>query len=169
MPHEPSPLYDLLNEINVASHHVPRIAVAMAVALPDICVSLTSGDGRSDAVRYKQWCADNLGDGYFGNVTPEDLYSMRCGVLHNGRFGDLQHSVERVVFTLPGDATIVNCTAGDAFLYSVTEFCLAFTNSVYHWSEKNRENAQMVANLPRLMQYRTATIPPFFGPMKVLA
>jgi hypothetical protein len=86
-----SPLYSLLNEINkAAAGGLPFLAVAMTVALPDICVSLASPDGRSTRQQYKDWCRDNLGP-EFDFVTGDDLWSMRCGVLHNGRFGDLKH------------------------------------------------------------------------------
>lgn len=87
-----SPLYPLLSEINkAATSGMPFLAVAMTVALPDICVSLVSEDGRSDRERYVHWCDANLGP-RFSLLTGRDLYSMRCGVLHNGRFGDLKHS-----------------------------------------------------------------------------
>jgi len=105
---DPSPLQQLLDEINkAAAGGFPRLAIAMAVALPDICVSLVSDDGRSDGKRYKAWCENNLG-AEFAYLTPEDLYSIRCGVLHNGRFGDQKHSVERVIFTLPNFGKITN-------------------------------------------------------------
>jgi hypothetical protein len=142
----------------------------MTVALPDICVSLVSEDGRSDGERYKQWCADNLGDDFFHFVTPDDLWSMRCGVLHNGRFGDMKHKVERVIFLLPGQGpTMVNCRLNDAWAYSVVEFCQRFTKAVYDWSEAHREDERMVVNLPRLMQYRPDGLHPFIGGVTVLA
>ena len=90
-----SALCPLLDEImKAANGGMPFIAIAMAVALRDICVSLASENGRTKRKDYKKWCADNLGNSVF--VTPDDLYSMRCGVLHNGRFGDLKHSVGRL-------------------------------------------------------------------------
>lgn len=166
-----SPLYPLLNEINAASRSgAPFLAVAMTVALPDICVSLVSDDGRSDGERYKKWCKDNLeAGGYFSFVTPADLWSMRCGVLHNGRFGDMKHRVRRVIFTLPGDFTMINCQLNDAYTYSVVEFCQNFTRAVFDWAEANRENEQMKANLPRLMQYRFGGLAPYVVGPTVLA
>lgn len=165
-----SPLYALLNEINeAAGGNTPLLAVAMTVALPDICVSLISEDGRSDGERYRAWCGDNLPRDKFSFVTPDDLYSMRCGVLHNGRFGDLKHNVSRVIFALPGTVgSLANNKLNDMYFYGVVEFCRAFTEAVYTWSEANRDHPQMVANLPRLMQYREG-IPPFWDNIRVLA
>jgi hypothetical protein len=150
-----SPLYPLLNEINAAvTHGAPFLAIAMTVALPDICVSLISPDGRSDGDRYKAWCKDNLGS-KFDVLTGADLWSMRCGVLHNGRFGDLKHNVGRVIFALPDQgSSYVNCQLNDAYFYSAVDFCRNFTAAVHIWFEKNKDNETVKSNLPRLMQYR---------------
>lgn len=168
----PSPLYPLLNEINkAAANGMPFLAVAMTTALPDICVSLVSEDGRSDGIRYKRWCADNLGE-EFSYITPEDLWSMRCGVLHNGRFGDLKHNVARVIFAIPelmGGNVFANGRLGDAYFYSVPQFCTNFTNAVFRWFEANRENETLISNLPRMMQYRTGGFPPYVDGATVLA
>jgi hypothetical protein len=165
-----SPLYPLLNEINAAvTHGAPFLAIAMTVALPDICVSLISTDGRTNGDRYKAWCAENLGD-EFSFVTGEDLWSMRCGVLHNGRFGDLKHSVSRVIFAIPNtNLALVNCQLNDAYVYSAVDFCLNFTKAVYRWLEKNKENETVKANLPRLMQYREGGLSPYIQGPTVLA
>ena len=51
------------------------------LALPDICGSLESPDGRSSAKRYREWCARHLPNPF---LTPADRYKMRCAVLHQG-------------------------------------------------------------------------------------
>lgn len=157
------PLYAILNEImQAAKNGLPLIAISQVVALPDICVSLESADGRSDGTRYKQWCADNLND-RLSYVTPEDLWSMRCGVLHNGRFGDLKHSVERVIFVPPGGTTFVNCVSNGAYLYGVVDFCGYFCNCVFLWCETNKDKELVKSNMQRLMQYRPGGLPPHIG------
>lgn len=167
-----SPLYALLNEIMKASlGGTPLVAISMAVALPDLCVSLVSEDGRTDAKRYRQWCADNLTGTYFSFVTPDDLYSIRCGVLHNGRVGDLKNGVARVIFMLPCTmaAPIVNCKINDSWVYSAEEFCRNICQAVHDWSEAHRDDPQMIANLPNLIQYREGGFAPYIGGVTVLA
>jgi hypothetical protein len=164
-----SPLYPLLNEINkAAATGLPFLAVAMTVALPDICISLISADGRTSPDRYKQWCKDNLDQKDFGFVTPDDLYSMRCGVLHNGRFGDLKHNAARVIFALPGSTTFVDCKMNDAYFYSVVNFCQTFTLAVRDWYEKNKNDLILQSNLPRLMQYHEGGFLPYVSGVTVL-
>lgn len=165
-----APLYQLLNQIVAAAEGgLHLLAISMAVALPDICVSLASQDGRSNGERYKQWCTDNLADGKFNFVTGEDLWSMRCGVLHNGRFGDLKHNVARVVFTLPGGMTFTNCRANDAYLYSVVEFCRNFCGAAFRWYEINKDEPTVIANAARMMQYYPEGLSPYVGGMPVIA
>lgn len=168
MSETPSPLYPLLNEINAAAKGgAPFLAVAMAVALPDICVSLISENGRTTGDKYKAWCSDNLGP-EFSYVTGEDLYSMRCGVLHNGRFGDMKHNVARVIFALPGHGSLTNIQINDAYIYSVVEFCKNITEAVAKWYNANKDNPTVIANLPRLVQYRTGGFPPYVKGFTVL-
>ena len=165
-----TPLCGFLHEINTAAKgNLFLLAVTMTVALPDICVSLESADGRTSAERYKKWCTDNLGEKFRGIVTADDLYSMRCGVLHNGRFGDLKHSVGRIIFALPGGPTFVNCRANDAYFYSAVEFCGYFTEDVHKWMEKHANDSIVQANMPRLVQYRQGGLAPYVSAQVVLA
>lgn len=159
-----SPLYPLLNEINkAAASGLPLLAIAMTTALPDICVSLISeGD------RYQAWCETSLGS-EFGFVTGKDLWSIRCGVLHNGRFGDLKHSIGRIIFAPPGPNTFTNSRLNDAYFFRVVDFCKNFTTAVYRWFENNRKNATLQANLPRLMRYRQGGLSPYIRGLTVLA
>jgi hypothetical protein len=161
-----TPLHGLLDEINAAAKNgLPLLAVGMAVALPDICVSLQAADGRSDSTRYKEWCRNNLSSAHFSAVTPDDLYSMRCGVLHNGRFGDLKHTVARVIFVLPNRSNFVvsNGRLKDAYCYNIVEFCSRFTSAVGEWMERNISDATIQANLPRLMQKHHDGFAPYIG------
>jgi|SRR5579859_6021573 len=166
----PSPLSHLLDEINrAATGGFPFLAIAMAVALPDICVSLASQDGRTDGARYKEWCKNNLGE-EFSFATPDDLYSMRCGVLHNGRFGGLKHNLARLVFVPPNAlGQFTNCRARDAYLWSVQTFCLSFTTAVAVWFEKHKSDAMVQANVPRLMQWHPNGLKPYVVGSPVLA
>jgi hypothetical protein len=151
----------ILKEIEVAAEKgLPFLAVAMAVALPDICQSLANADGRSNGVRYKAWCSANLGD-QFSLLTPDDLYSMRCGVLHNGRFGDMKNSVARVLFSLPGSASFTNCKFDDAYVYGIVDFCKNFSAAARKWYEEHKSDQHVIANSSRLMQVHENGISPY--------
>jgi hypothetical protein len=167
-----SPLYPLLNQINsAAANGLHLLAVGMAVALPDICVSLANADGRSDGQRYKDWCGANLAGAGFSYVTGDDLWSMRCGVLHNGRYGDLKHNVARVIFAIPTPAnnTFTDCKFGDAYFYSVVEFCKNLCDAAFAWFEANKGNPTVITNSARLMQYYPNGLAPYVVGTPVIA
>lgn len=165
----PSPLYPLLNQINqAATGGLHLVAIGMAVALPALCASLAQEDGRSQGKEYKDWCAANLGP-EFGFVSPDDLYSMRCGVLHQGRYGDLQHSVARVIYTLPGMTSFTNCKMNDAYVYGVVEFCKNMCEAAYRWYEGCRDDPIVKANSARMMRYYPEGLAPYIVGMPVLA
>jgi hypothetical protein len=164
-----SPLHPLLDEINkAAAGGLPFLALTMTVCLPDICASLSAPNGGTTGDAYKRWCEQNLGD-EFSYLTPEDLYSMRCGILHNGRFGGMKHNVARVIFFLPGNVSLTNGVIDDAYLYSVVDFCRNFTDSVAVWLENNKSDKTIQDNLQKLMQYRIGGLLPYISGITVLA
>jgi hypothetical protein len=164
-----SPLFDILSQINIAAENgLDLLAISMTVALPDICASLISDNGRTDPKLYKAWCAENLKAG-FEYVTPDDLYSMRCGVLHNGRFGDLKHNVARVIFIPKGGSVFSDCKGDDAYIYSVLTFCRNMNRAVVAWYEANQNHPNVSANIGRLMQYRQDGFPPYFAGRTAIA
>lgn len=167
---EKSPLDEIMEEIDRAlDAGFFYLAVATTLTLPDICVSLSETDGRSNGARYAAWCDANLTDG-FGFVTGQDLFSFRCGVSHNGRFGDLKHNVARVVFSLPfGGNRFINMQINDAFVYSVEDFCRNIMRAVRAWYAANSGVARVVQNLERMGQYRPEGLAPYIGGMPVLA
>ncbi len=167
-----SPLYVLLNQINAAAASgLHLVAVGMAVALPDICVSLSSLDGRSNGQKYRDWCAANLLEGDFSYVTGEDLWSMRCGVLHHGRYGDLKHNVARVIFAVPTPENniFVDNVVNDAYFYSVVDFCKNLCDAAYRWHESNKHDQIVIENSAKMMQYYPNGLPPYVVGMPVIA
>lgn len=165
-----SPLEEILAEIDRAlEQKFYYLAVAAVLTLPDLCVSLISDDGRSNGRKYVKWCSDNLGD-EFAYVTGDDLWSFRCGVSHNGRFGDLKHNVGRVIFSLPFQGnTFTNCQFNDAFVYSVEDFCRNFMNAVRIWYAANESNENLQLNINRMVQYRPNGLPPYIVGAPLLA
>lgn len=78
---------DILNEIDRAlAAGLYYLAIAMALTIPDICAALEAENGETNQQKYKAWYESNLAYKYT-NITAQDCYSLRCGVLHQGRCG----------------------------------------------------------------------------------
>jgi hypothetical protein len=90
-PSAPSPLDQILADIKRAlDSNFYYLAIMMALALPDICACLESPNGNTRGrvgEAYKAWFRANLA-AKFSNLTDVDAYQMRCGVMHQGHFGD---------------------------------------------------------------------------------
>src|SRR5687768_6843637 len=74
-----TPMDDLLSEIDrTLQTKLYFLALSVVLALPDICVSLESADGRSKGDRYVAWCDNNLGN-EFSFVTGADCTPCAVG------------------------------------------------------------------------------------------
>jgi hypothetical protein len=163
-------LFVVMDEIHRAMENkLYYVAISTVLTLPDICVSLISKDGRSDGVRYAKWCNENL-KGHFTHITGQDLYSMRCGVIHNGRFGDLKNSVARFIIVLPFRGNFINSVVvNDAYIYNADAFVINFISCVKVWYLQNQFDRNVESNIDRLVQYRPYGLSPYIFGTTVLA
>jgi hypothetical protein len=101
-PPAPPELEAVLQEIeNAISAKLYYLAIAVALAVPDICACLEfDPDNPAWANRktYAGWCDKNIG-ARLQPLTGE--YNLRGGVLHKGHFGHKQSRFTRVFFLGP--------------------------------------------------------------------
>ena len=96
-----SPLEIVLSDVEKAlENRLFYLAVAVALTIPDICSALESSDRRTSSDKYKDWFTKWLQED-FSFLSSDDLYSLRCGVVHQANFGT-KHQYESVVFALSG-------------------------------------------------------------------
>src|ERR1043165_600714 len=127
-----TPIDNVLVEIERAlSKRFYYLALVTALSLPDICAALESSDGRSVTKRYKAWYKLHLGArSSMEHLSEDDCFSLRCGVVHQGRFGLAGSQYSRVIFALPHNNNIfVGCISEDAYFVSIVEFCHEFTDA----------------------------------------
>ncbi|MGB3471029.1 MAG: hypothetical protein WBA51_09435 [Erythrobacter sp.] len=170
-PAKPEELFDpLTGQIMAAARSgLELVAIGMAVSLPHYCSALSNENGRSTGANYKQWCRDNLTEGFLSHVTPEHLYSFRCGLAHQGRLGDLPHDMTRIIFLPPESGAGVVGRVGDAYLYGVIEFCETLSQSAADWFAANKDRDIVRANAAQLMKYYSGGFPPYSQGFPVIA
>jgi hypothetical protein len=145
------------------------LAVALSLTLPDICAALEAANGDTSGSKYKNWYNRYLASTY-RNITAEDCWSLRCGVLHQGRFGHGRMQYARVIFTIPGHGPrLHNNIMNDALNLDAVQFCQDVTNAVRTWYCEKSKDTNVVANLPNLMRYRTNGIEPYIVGMPVIS
>ena len=149
----PDPMERMLREIEGAlAARLYYLALALTLALPDICGALEAEDGWAKPDRYRAWYEENLVD-EFRNLTAADCYRLRCGGIHQGRFGRPEMQYARVLFVLPhAQGTVFeDCIMGDAYFVSAQEFCRTVIAKVRNWADGKRDDATVRANLSRLV------------------
>lgn len=151
------------------------LAVTTALTLPDICGSLESADGRASSSRFKAWCdAWFIPRGYDGWMTAEDLYQLRCGIVHQGRMGTPKMQYNRVGFvTSEAIHRFVSSNNGGVpermLLLSASIFSRDMTDGVAAWQAAKGNDPNVVANLALLLRNRPNGVPPHVVGMPVIA
>lgn len=146
------------------------LAVVSALTLPDICSSLESESGSTSSPQYRAWYERWLFPKY-NDLTPEDVWSLRCGVIHQGRFGHPRMQYSRVLFTLPNPQNnyFHNNILNDALNLDASTFCRDMVAAVGQWHEAKQGDANVKANLPRLLRLYPTGLAPYMVGMPLIA
>lgn len=135
------------------------LAIATCLTLPDICAALESENGKSNAEKYKAWLLENMGQ-RLRQLTPEDFWNLRNGVLHQGKFGHPAMPYSGIIFSLPTENRIRlhNNLLGDKLNLDAKTFCEAMLNAVSTWLIKMEGNAIFSNNIERLVGPKWLTL-----------
>ncbi|GAB5447161.1 hypothetical protein [Gymnodinialimonas sp.] len=137
------------------------VALSVALSLPGVCAALEQVDGSTsgqDKRLYMDWYDRYLAAGY-PYLTALDCYSLRCGVIHQGRFGHGKMQYARVVFTI-GD-TLHKNILNDALNLDISLFCRDVVAAVRQWEIDKSLNLTVRRNLPLLVKYRPEGMAPY--------
>jgi hypothetical protein len=172
----------LIREVERAlEYKLYYLAIAVSLSLPDICACLEFDPNNpqwANKDTYARWADANIN---FKTVSGEDLYRLRCGVLHFGNFEHKKSVFDRVIFVGPESRIKIHDTvitvnpntviggipatqlrvAGQILHMDVELFCKAITEAVKAWSVANAKDPCVQQNLPRLIRYRPEGLPPF--------
>ena len=138
------------------------MAVAVSLTLPDICAALESQSGKTSGPQYKKWYRDNLAQ-TFHQMTDDDCYSLRCGVLHQGRFGHAKSQYDRIIFTMPhpvvtlAEGTVMRDIGGlseNVLRYDADWSCKEMVSAARRWFSDMQTDPNVQVNLPRLVRFR---------------
>ena len=185
-PKKETPIDPILNDIQRAlKANFHFLALAMALALPDICACLESATGHNmgrSTEAYKKWFDANLVH-QFNDLTADDCYRLRCGVLHQGNFSHPNSRYDHIVFMPPNRSPrytkdiVVTMAPGVAFgsvqgrilHIEVVWFCQLLTGAVCRWLAAKAADATVQANLPNLVRLRPEGLPPHIVGVPLIA
>jgi hypothetical protein len=146
------------------------LAIAMALTVPDICAALESPNGETSGPKYKAWYNGNLANQY-PRITDADCWSLRCGVLHQGRCGHPNMQYGRILFTLPNPQNNIfhNNVINDALNLDAKIFCCDVVTCARLWFAGKRNDPVVQKNLPNLVQMRPQGLAPYMVGMPLIA
>jgi hypothetical protein len=164
-------LQDIERALNASLHY---LALVMALTMPGICAALEEPSGSTsgrDSKAYMDWYSTNIGTLY-PNLTGVDCYSLRCGVVHQGRFGDpnkMQYG--RVLFTVPNVSRNVfhNNILNDALNLDTEIFCRDMMNSVRNWYCNRPSNSVVHRNIDMMVRLRPEGLAPYMVGIPLIA
>ena len=161
----------ILNEIRRALDcRLYFLSITMALALIDICAALESPDGETTKAKYIAWYEQWISPDY-ANLTGNDIYSLRCGVVHQGRFGHERMQYSRVVFTLPdGRGNVFHRNLmNDALNLDAGTFCEDILSAVTRWQQAHETDPIVQTNLLSLLTFHPNGLAPYFVGIPVIA
>jgi hypothetical protein len=126
-------------------------ALALALALPDICANVCSPNEGSQR-RYVKWYNQHMLPKYTSHVGPdrtehvflkgEDCYALRCALLHEGTHDISEQRAQQVIenfsFVVPPAGWTVHMNQnGNVLQLQVDVFCRDICSSVHQWLAAN--------------------------------
>lgn len=151
------------------------LAVVSTLTLPDICAALEAPDGWSTNARYKAWW-DAWMLAKYPLMTSDDAYGLRGGVVHQGKLTKPHKHLtyDRIVFTIHGG--MHNCISSNnggvdesALQLDAKIFCYDVMDGVRAWYAAKKDDPNVVANMPRVLQFRPDGLHPHFVGIPVIA
>lgn len=160
---------ELLSQIeNCVEKESYLIGIYTSLSIPDICAALQSPNGESKKTKYVNWCNQWLSSKYYipivdkHTLTGEQCYAFRCGVVHQGRSQHADLGYSRILFVDPKSKNCFhNNVINDALNIDAGIFCSDMVASAREWLEANKDNENVVKNMPYLLQKYPQGIAPY--------
>lgn len=138
------------------------LGLYVALALPDICGALESHNGVANGNRYKAWFNKWVSHKYDGQLTGEQCYAYRCGILHQGRANHNNLGYSRIIFLEPGsNTTLYRNTLNDAYNIDLKIFCSDIVSGVQDWLKTMEGHASFQKNYDHLMKRHENGLAPY--------
>lgn len=159
---------DLLVELKaVAGAGFYSVALFTSLAIPDICASLESEDGKATGARYKAWFDKWVASKYppmrDGDVAISGsvCYAYRCGLLHQGKAMHKDLGYSRVLFLTPGPLTLHNSILLDALAVDIPSFVNDISTGVREWLKSVRGTEPFDAHYKNFMKRHRGGLAPY--------
>jgi len=142
------------------------MALQTALILPDICGALQD-DGEASGEKYRNWVRDNF---CIKNIyiKPDEMYRLRCAVLHQNRSTHEKIKYNQIIFTTPECNVHVHaCHLGDALSLDIESFCNEMIESVESWLKEYAADTNFLQNEKLCLKLHPNGILPYISGVPV--
>lgn len=140
--------------INCLKNRLWYAGLALTLMLPDICGALESEDGRSTRDRYRAWFDTWVGKKYRDLLNADEIYYLRCGVAHQGKFEHPASKYERIFFTLRPGGMFFHCNVfSNQLNLDIPMFCKDVVDGADAWFAAKQTDPYVQQNLANLIRY----------------
>jgi hypothetical protein len=141
------------------------LAIIVCLTIPDVCAALEAEDGRINRSLYLAWYAKHA-KAQAGGVDPEECWSLRCGMTHQGKMDIVRGIANRVVFTMSStqyrfDGMTLKSPTTSAYVFDAESWCLRWVGAVREWYKNAQHNPIVQRNMQDVMQVRPYGLAPF--------
>lgn len=166
---------DLLTEIDAALDvHLYQLALAGALAVPDIAAALESQTGETSRTRYVEWFDTHVGPKLvtqLGPLSGATCYRFRCSLLHQGSVEDQKEPLQfaRLLFVDPRAPVYCHLNViNDVLNLDMRAFCTSITDAARAWLKKAAGAEPFETNIQRCVTYRPNGLDPFIKGVPVI-
>lgn len=153
----------------IASKHY-YAAITLALTVPDLAAALASESGQTSGEKFRAWYDANLSTVY-PQITANDCWCLRCGIVHQGKFGHPNAQYDRVLWTFPEPNRPVyhGNVLNDALNLDAEQFCSDVVTAAREWLAKQGSNPVVQDNLKRSVRLYPTGLAPYMGGMPIIS
>ncbi|SUC35803.1 Uncharacterised protein [Providencia rustigianii] len=158
-----NPIDELIKQIKTSLKNGDYyIAIFMCLTLPDICAALESKDGEASGKKFKDWFDKYVSDKYYGMLSGDTCYRLRCGTLHQGKAMHAKLGYERIIFTPTINGNVFHCNVlNDALNLDINTFSHDIIDGVATWMNDMKNNEFFVENFKSFLKIYPNGLPPY--------
>lgn len=109
----------------------------------------------------------------YGKQFAEQLYNLRCIILHEGSFNPSVITIPRLIVVAKNpnlimENCIIEANGSKVVIYDAPILCENIIKAVQIWENNNKDNAQIMENLKNIVHIHPDGIMPYFKGVPVI-
>lgn len=150
-------------------------ALIIASIVPDVCSGISSSTGKTNNILYKNWAKKYFIKYYPDFFSEDELYRLRCSLLHQGKTSHEGSKYSGLRFVLPSNIKLYNIkqinktTRKEYFVTDIREFCLNMILAYEEWRKESMDTPNYKRNIQNIINIYSSTLGIFSGGITIMS